>query len=128
MPSDGDASDTETPQRDGYTVATYEGDFERMKDDPNIQVTDYSGMGSMSEFDVFVSYSVNAEIELPDLEQFADWLNSKQEDASKEYRGSAPRSENPRQTDIALGRSRAYKTAYRGFLDWWNEVTGEYDG
>lgn len=71
--------------------------------------------------------SDDMEISQSDLEEFADWLQSKKKESHEEYQSDPPRSKHPRQTDIALGRSRAYKTAYRGFLDWWNEVAGEYD-
>lgn len=74
-----------------------------------------------------MSEDCDTEISQSDLEQFAEWLQSKAEDSSSEYRGNGPRSENPRQTDIALGKHRAYTTAYHAFFDWWNEVTGEYD-
>lgn len=66
------------------------------------------------------------EISQEDIVEFADWLQSKKDESQEKYH-DGPRSENPRQTDIALGRVRAYRTAYRGFTDWWNEVEGEYD-
>jgi hypothetical protein len=53
--------DTETPQRDGYSVAVSESAFEQMKDDQHIRITDHSGMGPMSEFDVFVAFSVEVQ-------------------------------------------------------------------
>jgi len=45
---------------DGYSAAVTEEEFERMKKDPRIRVTDYTGMGPMSEFDVFVSFGIVA--------------------------------------------------------------------
>lgn len=41
---------------EGYSTAVTEGEFERMKNDPRLRVTDFTGMGPMSEFDVFVSW------------------------------------------------------------------------
>ena len=41
---------------EGYSAAVTEGEFERMKNDPRIRVTDYHRMGSMPEFDVFLSW------------------------------------------------------------------------
>lgn len=45
-------------ERRGYSVAMTEAEFERMKNDQDIRVTDWTGMGTMSEFDVFVSFGV----------------------------------------------------------------------
>jgi len=51
---------TEEIVSDGYSVAVMEDDLERMKNDPRIRVTDHTGMGPMSEFDVFVSFGIVA--------------------------------------------------------------------
>ena len=45
-----------TPGVDGFSAAVTEDEFERMQNDPRIRVTDHTGMGPMSEFDVFLSW------------------------------------------------------------------------
>jgi hypothetical protein len=52
-----DTSDAGT-EREGYSVAVTESAFDRMKSDPRIRITDHTGMGPMSEFDIFVSFGV----------------------------------------------------------------------
>jgi len=52
---------------DGFSAAVSEAEFEKMKNDPRIQVTDHTGMGPMSEFDVFASFGLTGESKrLPD--------------------------------------------------------------
>jgi len=52
-----------------------------------------------------------------DTEQsFYEWLTEKIEDARDTYE-AAPRSENPRQTDIAFGKIRAYRKARTEYLN-----------
>ncbi|ADB63942.1 hypothetical protein Htur_5055 (plasmid) [Haloterrigena turkmenica DSM 5511] len=66
-----------------------------------------------------------------DLDQFEQWLRERREGAKSDYENSGPRSSNPRQSDIRLGKSRAYKEVYREFLEWRYEDesgdTGESD-
>lgn len=46
---------------------------------------------------------------------FVQWLTTELEAAQDTYK-SGPRSENPRQTDIALGKIRAYKSVRTQYL------------
>lgn len=49
-------------------------------------------------------------------QEFAKWLKQKENEARGTYK-SGPRSENPRRSDVALGSLRAYRDAYRTFLE-----------
>jgi ribosomal protein L37E len=48
-------------------------------------------------------------------QSFDEWLTEKLQEASDSYRGG--RSENPRQSDIALGKLRAYRNARTEYLN-----------
>lgn len=54
---------------------------------------------------------------LTDAEQpFDEWLSERIEEARETYK-DGPRSENPRRTDIALGKIRALKDARTEYLN-----------
>jgi len=44
-----------------FGVAVSESTFEAMRDSPYVSVTDWSAMGSMSDFDVYVSFTVTGD-------------------------------------------------------------------
>ncbi|WP_135666640.1 hypothetical protein [Halorhabdus rudnickae] len=48
---------------------------------------------------------------------FGKWLRERKEEARKQYKSGGPRSADPRQTDIQLGKHRAYKQAFQEYLD-----------
>ena len=53
---------------------------------------------------------------MSDRQRYEDWLTDKLEEARRKYK-SGPRSDNPRQTDIHLGRVRAFRAARAEYLD-----------
>lgn len=48
--------------------------------------------------------------------EFVEWLTERMESAMETYH-DGPRSENPRQTDIALGKIRAFRAAREEYLE-----------
>lgn len=59
------------------SAAVSDSQFEELRDSPVVNVTDYTGMGPMGEFDVFVSFSLPADpvaqCYAPDCEQPVVW-------------------------------------------------------
>ena len=53
---------------------------------------------------------------MSDRQRYEDWLTDKLEEARRKYK-SGSRSDNPRQTDIHLGRVRAFRDARAEYLD-----------
>ena len=52
-----------------------------------------------------------------DIEQsFADWLKQKEKDAKETYHDGPRTKDNARQKDVALGKLRAYRDAWRVFI------------
>lgn len=52
-----DATDSRTEQT-GFSCAVTDSTFEELKDSDTVQVMDWHGMGTQTEFDVFVSLKI----------------------------------------------------------------------
>lgn len=61
----------------GFSAAVSESTFEDLRESRNVTVTDWTGMGSMSEFDVFLSLSLPSdpvtECYNPNCEELVRW-------------------------------------------------------
>lgn len=64
------SSNTRTSQNEVHvTAAVSQKQFEELQNEPSVKVQDYDGMGQMSEFDVFVSYTHVSEVSESDSEE-----------------------------------------------------------
>jgi len=52
------SENTDDVDLQSFDAAVFESTFEAMGDSPYISVTDWSAMGAMSDFDVYVSFTV----------------------------------------------------------------------